>query len=83
MLTLADVKRSYKKAAHCERRAIESAFKNEYKCAECKKEIAFGEQYFNIGIRATTAHQRFYGSKGCTWVKYCEHCACADLNPYL
>jgi len=71
MKEISDITRPYKKIKHCQRGDMEGF----YKCTECKKEIEKESKYFAIGLRATTAHERFYSRKGCVWYKYCERCA--------
>ena len=45
------------------------------KCVDCKKKINTGERFFNIGLKATTRHEKFYSFQGCVWWPYCEDCA--------
>ena len=71
MKKVSDVSRPYKKIRHCER----GEMAGHYNCAECKKEIEKGAKYFAIGLRATTANEKFYARNGCVWYKYCEKCA--------
>ena len=47
---------------------------NVKKCRGCKKEINVGDLYWNVGLRPTTQHERFYSRKGLVWYQYCEGC---------
>ena len=71
MKTVTDITRGYKKIKHCQR----GEMNGHYKCTGCKKEIEKGDKYFAIGLRATTANEKFYARNGCVWYKYCEVCA--------
>lgn len=71
MKTVSDITRGYKKIVHCQKKENSTVGK----CTQCRKEIEVGEKYFFLGLRATTAHERFYSRKGCVWYNYCEKCA--------
>ena len=71
MKTLDDITRGCKKKVHCQRKPESKVTK----CQECRKSVEIGEKYFAIGLRASTAYERFYSRQGCIWYKYCEKCA--------
>lgn len=45
------------------------------KCDGCKGPIKVGDNYTAYGLRATTAHERFYARKGNVWYYHCATCA--------
>ena len=62
--------RGYKKAKACQKKEGSKASK----CTKCHKPINTDDLYFAIGLRAVTAHERFYSKNGCIWYNYCPKC---------